>query len=266
MYDHRALPLNAVSPLDPRNKPLPKKPPPASMLSPFPPPPPSSMHRQMVVSRSMPGSTTGSMVIKPAPQRQQQPLIRKPCQQKHNNGDLFTAFPLPRKAPRPPYANASTASSICGDSISSSTLSLPFTIEPLRLRRGATTPVGAEEEPRPRPDSLVLSSDAPFLRPSQQLDGRYFWALSRDGDTMHYWLPVDLVLRGLPGSAYVPRGHWDRLVKLAEDVRLSSGCEVEGTAGAGKVVQLVKGRCNINEPLGELDVFGCEGGVPSSAV
>lgn len=304
MYDHRALPLHAISPLDPRNKPLPKWPPPQQTLSSSPAPCASTAIWQMTVTRTVLGPqgwTTPPSTGKTSPVRRRQPQQRQkkkkktatttaktqlvPCEQEYGDG-LYTAYPLPAMAPRRPYANnSSTTNSVCGDSISSLVLSLglasPYdrtaAVEPLHLR-GRTTAVGsdrgsAEEEEQqqpqtqqqqqqePRPDSMILSeaSSPPFLRPEQQLDGRYFWALSRNGDTVHYWLPVDLVLRGLPGSAYVPRGHWGRLVRLAEDVRLSSTAAAT-TAATGQAVQLIMGRCNINEPLGEPGPFICSGG------
>ncbi|CAH0024326.1 unnamed protein product [Clonostachys rhizophaga] len=90
---------------------------------------------------------------------------------------------------------------------------------------------------RPRPDSTILpGSDGgdPFL-----LDPRHFTAVVRRGDTVQYWLPVELVIRGQPGRRCVPEGHWERLVDLAEDV---SVC-----ASTGGNVQLVTAWCHARE-------------------
>lgn len=69
---------------------------------------------------------------------------------------------------------------------------------------------------------------------------------------LQYWLPVGLVLRGFPGRAAVPRGHWDRLVRLAEDVAvMTRGEREDDRRGVG--VQLVTGWCNVDEPVGDGD-------------
>jgi hypothetical protein len=61
---------------------------------------------------------------------------------------------------------------------------------------------------------------------------------------LQYWLRVALVLRGLPGRLALPRDHWDRMVRLAEDV-------VVGGAEGEADVQLVTGWCSVDEPLGD---------------
>lgn len=49
-----------------------------------------------------------------------------------------------------------------------------------------------------------------------------------------------MVLAGLPGRDKVPKGHWERLMGLAEEVW------VEGGQG-----QFVTGWCFVDEPLGD---------------
>jgi hypothetical protein len=95
---------------------------------------------------------------------------------------------------------------------------------------------------RPRPDSTILpGSDGgdPFL-----LDPRHFTAVVRRGDTVQYWLPVELVIRGQPGRRCVPEGHWERLVDLAEDV---SVCTDNAGEQSGENVQLVTAWCHARE-------------------
>jgi hypothetical protein len=73
---------------------------------------------------------------------------------------------------------------------------------------------------------------------------------------------VDLVLQGIPGRACVPRGHWDRLILLAEAVRVSStrtrgAADTRGRQGKKasepevKSVQLITGWCKVDELMGE---------------
>ena len=73
---------------------------------------------------------------------------------------------------------------------------------------------------------------------------------------LQYWLPAALVLRGLPGRLALPRGHWERMVRLAEDVVVGGG---EGEGGQGDV-QLVTGWCSVDEPFGD----GKDGGEDES--
>lgn len=96
---------------------------------------------------------------------------------------------------------------------------------------------------RPRPDSTILSAISPPLQRPSPLDRRDFAALVRRGDILQYWLPVELVLKGLPGRECVPTGHWERLVALAGDVRVKG--DDEG------VVQLVTSWCSVEEQLGD---------------
>lgn len=279
MYELRSLPVNATSALDPRNKPLPTKPSPSP--SAFPAASDLSRRRHMV-PRTLPTKEIPNNDRK-RQQRRQQHQQQKQQQEQPEEESLFTAFPIPRSRFHPTgyitsstTINASSASS--GDeSVSSSTFSLPLsptyayttTVEPLRLGRASpATDVQDDQQPpkmdnddahRPRPDSIILppSSSPPLVRPSQ-LDGRYFARLVRQGDVLHYWLSVDLVLQGVPGKAYVPRGHWDRLVRLAEDVRLSG----EAVLGGNRMAQFVTGWCRIDDPLG--DVIGFHSGVTVS--
>ena len=193
--------------------------------------------------------------------------------------DLIAVFPVPTRGLAPVGCaitngsrNTSGTSSIGDDSVSSSTTSLPLspsyalaaTVEPLRLRR--TTPSGVENPPgqlnsqqgdhRPRPDSLVLTDSSPPLQRPSPLHARNFAALVRKGDDLQYWLSVDLVLQGIPGRACVPRGHWDRLVSLAEAVRVSSSTASGETRGRRdkkiskpgvKAEQLITGWCKVDE-------------------
>lgn len=59
---------------------------------------------------------------------------------------------------------------------------------------------------------------------------------------VQYWLPVSLVLRGMPGREALPRGHWERMVQLAEDVAVGATGE-----------QLVTGWCTHDESLGDVE-------------
>ena len=73
---------------------------------------------------------------------------------------------------------------------------------------------------------------------------------------LQYWLPVALVLRGVPGQLALPRGHWERMARLAEDVAVGGG----GGGDEEGDVQLVTGWCRVDEPLGD----GKEGGEDGS--
>ncbi|CAH0053215.1 unnamed protein product [Clonostachys solani] len=92
----------------------------------------------------------------------------------------------------------------------------------------------------PRPDSTILPG--PGEGDSPLLDPRHFTAVVRRGETVQYWLPVEGVIRGLPGRRCVPHGHWERLVELAEDV---SVCTDTGERTGG--VQLVTAWCHARE-------------------
>ncbi|VUC19915.1 unnamed protein product [Clonostachys rosea] len=94
---------------------------------------------------------------------------------------------------------------------------------------------------RPRPDSSILPQDKSDSTPL--LDPRHFTAVVRRGETVQYWLPVELVIKGLPGRGFVPDGHWERLVELAEDVSVCT----DTTGERGGNVQLVTAWCHARE-------------------
>jgi hypothetical protein len=201
--------------------------------------------------------------------------------------DLIAVFPAPARGVSPAGCaitdgsrNTSGTSSVGDDSVSSSTISpsyaLATTVEPLRLRRASPAAEGKpspahhrrqqqghhHHHHRPRPDSVVLPASSPPLQRPSRLDPRNFAALVRKGDDLQYWLSVDLVLQGIPGRACVPRGHWDRLILLAEAVRVSStrtrgAADTRGRQGKKasepevKSVQLITGWCKVDELMGE---------------
>lgn len=94
----------------------------------------------------------------------------------------------------------------------------------------------------PRPDSTILPLPTPLQRPTQ-LERQNFHALVRSGDKVQYWIAVATVLAGFPGRDRVPKGHWEWLTRLAEEVW------VDGDGRVGQE-QFVTGWCFVDEPLG----------------
>ena len=181
---------------------------------------------------------------------------------------------VPPRAPRTRRDDTTAVSSSVSScsSSSSSTLtfipadhSTPSSSSSLLLRHSAVTPepLALPRRLLPRPDSTILPESPPLpplplstqeellqqlgqphRQPSRLLAPCDFHAVVRQGDVVQYWLPVALVLRGMPGRESLPRGHWERVVQLAEAVAVG-----EGDSG----VQLVTGWCSHDESLGEAD-------------
>ncbi|CAI6100232.1 unnamed protein product [Clonostachys chloroleuca] len=189
-------------------------PPAGSHTSTPPPPHPQQQHQLRRSLRTVPSDMFSP--VSPGPSSPPPPVPRRPS----------SASPVHHDAQQHYSPPSSTTSSLVNDDDGPHRASL--SVQPLAVSR-------------PRPDSTILpGSDGgdPFL-----LDPRHFTAVVRRGDTVQYWLPVELVIRGQPGRRCVPEGHWERLVDLAEDV---SVCTNAGEQSGGNV-QLVTAWCHARE-------------------
>ncbi|KAK5987220.1 hypothetical protein PT974_11344 [Cladobotryum mycophilum] len=89
----------------------------------------------------------------------------------------------------------------------------------------------------PRPDSSTLpfglllsltsprSRQMPRARVAASLDRTKFHAIVHHPavGSVQYWLTVGAILDGTPGPEHVPRGHWEKLVRLARAVVSEQG-------------------------------------------
>lgn len=117
-------------------------------------------------------------------------------------------------------------------------------LPPSRRPPAASAPTTRPNSDRlARPDSTILPLSTPLQRPTQ-LERHNFHALVRSGDKVQYWIAVVMVLAGFPGSDKVPRGHWKRLKRLAEEVWVQNAVD-------GGREQFVTAWCFVDEPLGD---------------
>lgn len=93
---------------------------------------------------------------------------------------------------------------------------------------------------QPAPTALTLDKTKFHALLHHQKQGR-----------LQYWLTIEAVLRGIPGSEHVPRGHWAKLTQLARAVDPNRDrVDVETSTGTKPAdLHLLTGWCTANEGL-----------------